>query len=251
MRNIIHPTRLHNYSSTGEQNFLEFITSAETPNPFVFQVNMSTGDTLYIDPDAGGDIKEYIAPGGWTIAVSVPRASTGAGHRIKIWGDHHKIEILWIINQYLYNTNVSNYNWCGGLLTDLRLQNNYISTPPDVSLLSNLEYLAIFDNLLTADCDLTGLTNITNYLVGGNAITGDLPGLSGLSNLINLNYRINSLTQADVDNRLAKCNTLWPDPVGKTLYLDGVGNAAPTGGNSNQDYLDLYLGGSGANVKIN
>lgn len=233
---------------TGPENFLDFITSAETPDPLQFYVNMSTGDQLYVRPGAGEPVYSHTAVN-WLSSFSVPRgSSTGAGHKVEIWGDVHKLEEFKIMGQYLFNTSVANYDWCDpAIFVTLDLRNNYINTPPDISIFNNLEYLAIFNNLLTSNVDLTDKASLTSYLAGDNNITGEIPGISTLSSINTVNLRVNNLTQTDVINMLQDFDALWPAGAGKTLYLDGGGNA-PVDGN-NASYLSLVA--KGALVKIN
>ncbi|TXD47328.1 leucine-rich repeat domain-containing protein [Polaribacter sp. IC073] len=145
-------------------------------------------------------------------------------------------------------------------LTDLRLYNNQLTDIGNVSNLTNLTYLNISDNELTDIGNVSNLTNLTDLRMADNQLTdinvSNLTNLtyisladnqltdinvSNLTNLITLYVHRNSLITSAVDSVLSKCVSLIPS--GKLTNLFIQGNAVPTNGASNQDYIDLVNAG--------
>jgi Leucine-rich repeat (LRR) protein len=83
-------------------------------------------------------------------------------------------------------------------LTDLEYlylnSNNLVGSIPNLSALTNLQLLYLNDNGLTGNApDLSALTALTDVQLDDNQLTGNMPDISGLSNLINFTAENNQL----------------------------------------------------------
>ena len=84
----------------------------------------------------------------------------------------------------------------------LYLENNQLTSIPDLSKLVNLKYLYLYNNELTSIPDLSKLVNLKYLYLENNKLTS-IPDLSKLVNLIRLYLENNQLTENEI-NKIIK-----------------------------------------------
>lgn len=139
-----------------------------------------------------------------------------------------------------------------GLATCISLQHIEVQAC-DLSSL-NLTGMAAFIDVICnnnhiGSLDLSSSNGLVNLVANDNQLTSvDLANCTNLDQVILSN---NLLNQANVDSILNQIATFTPFPSGgiSTIALDGTGNASPTGGVLNPDYVTLT--GNGWAVNIN
>jgi Leucine-rich repeat (LRR) protein len=103
-------------------------------------------------------------------------------------------------------------------LVEIALYNNQLTGPiPDLSALTNLQGLNLGSNQLTGPIpDLTALTNLQGLVLYDNQLTGAIPNLSALTNLQGLNLGSNQLT-GPIPDLSALTNLQWLDLANNQL----------------------------------
>lgn len=91
------------------------------------------------------------------------------------------------------------------------------------------------------------LTSLTSLYLNNNSLT-DIGSVSGLTALTYLRLDNNSLTVAMVDAKLSQCRDAYDGGAPFSSGIQLQGNAIPTGGVSNADYV--YLTEQGISVTI-
>jgi len=93
----------------------------------------------------------------------------------------------------------------------LYLQNNQLSGMSEPGLLTNLETYQAYDNVITGQIpDLTGLTNVRSIDLSNNQFSSyKIGSLTKLYKMNFLNLKFNHLTQTDLDNILIDLHKNW------------------------------------------
>ena len=88
-------------------------------------------------------------------------------------------------------------NDAGTTVLGINLFNNNLTgaLPSDLNSLTNLNQFDVMGNQLTGSIpSLTGLTNLQAFIAGENQLTGSIPALTGLTNLQSFSVDLNQLT---------------------------------------------------------
>lgn len=261
---MMHPTMFHAFA--GDNNWAEFYTTASTPNPVVITTEMPVGEIINFN-FGDGALVEVVGTAS-KISTSHIYTVPAEGTKISLRSRNIKNLIYFSIDGERLSGLCPDFSGMAAL-ERIWLRNNFIGGRLRILGCVSLQELWSLGNPLEYEPPpLTGLISLEEiWLNGGGELIGDIPSLSGLSNLNIARFDDNKITgfaggmvngiEFDAsDNQIvqAKIDLILADSrianvgAGDSILLDGGTNSTPGA----QGLLDIdWLRTNGATVTHN